>query len=399
MIPVRCGFAINYLGEKVELLESDDIIRAIDWVSTNQKARIINMSFGGPIPQGNLFAQYENSLMNAYNNGIVLVAAAGNEHSDSLSYPASSQYTISVGATDENDNRTNFSNYGNGLDIVAPGKNILTLYRKLINQYTTENGTSFSAPIVSGVAALILSQNPELTPEQVKNIIIQSADKVSGMNGYNYHPEYGYGRINAKKALESVPEIVYNRSINNIVVNNMQIVYARNQIEASNYTMNSGSSVIFKAGNNIKLNTGFKVNSGSNFKAYIGYVQQPCSQIYIMQDEDLYSQSDSSDINISSKIKYSNTDSAHFEIELQTYPNPFHEDVTIEFTTKKFYNQLIVYITDVSGRIVKELTNSTNNPIGKYSIVTNMNGCDSNVYVVVVAADGVLTTEKIIYKD
>lgn len=101
--------------------------------------------------------------------GCVNVCASGNENNSVLSYPASSPYTIAVGAIDKYGNRASFSNYGNGLDVVAPGVNIFTT--DVNDQYDNPNGTSMACPFVAAVAALMLSVNPDLTWQEVRSII------------------------------------------------------------------------------------------------------------------------------------------------------------------------------------------------------------------------------------
>lgn len=165
-------------------------------------AKIINIS---------LMLTY-NSLINqaiayAYNHGVTIVCASGNLDTSSLSYPASDSRTIAVGATDKYDYRwidpdeNKGSNYGNGLDIVAPGDWIYTT--KLLNTYWYYAGTSFAAPIVSGTIALMLSVNSSLTPDQIKTILHKTATKISSytFNSNGWNSEVGYGLLNTYAAV------------------------------------------------------------------------------------------------------------------------------------------------------------------------------------------------------
>ncbi len=149
----------------------------------------------------------ENSAINsaiqyAIDNNVTVVCAAGNENG-SVGFPARNVNVISVGATDTNDQRASFSNYGSSLVISAPGTDIFST--QLSNSYGSSDGTSFSAPIVSGVVTIMLSVNPLLTPANIKSILTSTADKVGG---YNYisgkSNELGYGRINAYAALQQL---------------------------------------------------------------------------------------------------------------------------------------------------------------------------------------------------
>ncbi len=144
----------------------------------------------------------------AYNvYGSIIVASSGNYGLQVLQFPSSNPSVISVGATTQNDTRLLGSNYSENLFITAPGINILTT--TLNNNYTNFGLTSASAPIISGVIALMYSVNPCLTQEQVKNILKETAEKVGGYN-YQWNPnnlghslELGYGRVNAFLAVHA----------------------------------------------------------------------------------------------------------------------------------------------------------------------------------------------------
>lgn len=152
----------------------------------------------------------------AVKNNVIFVASSGNDNKTTyLAYPAAhdKNWVLAVGATDANDIRSLWpsggsSNYGPGLDVVAPGggpasvpSNVATT--GIGGTYVTFTGTSAAAPHVAGLAALIKSVNPNLHSEDVQGIIKASADKISGYtftNGYN--AQVGYGRINAARAME-----------------------------------------------------------------------------------------------------------------------------------------------------------------------------------------------------
>lgn len=143
----------------------------------------------------------------AYYHDISIVCAAGNNAPLlGIVFPASNQYTIAVGATDQNDQRSSLSKYGTGIDIVAPGESIYST--TLSNSYLSDGGTSFSAPQVSGVIALMLSVNPNLTPSEIRTILRNTAKKVSGYtysDGWNQ--EVGYGRLDAYEAVKAAFKI------------------------------------------------------------------------------------------------------------------------------------------------------------------------------------------------
>lgn len=172
---------------------TDHIARAIRYAA-DQGARVINMSLGGGCSSA--IADAVNYAH--FNKGVMVVAAAGN-NSGSILFPAAHDPVIAVGATDKDDKRAWFSNQGERLDVVAPGVNIHSTVPK--NGHDTMSGTSMASPHVAGVVGLLLAQRPELTNNQIRDILRQSADDL-GPNGFD--KEYGYGRVNAYRALQTV---------------------------------------------------------------------------------------------------------------------------------------------------------------------------------------------------
>ncbi|WNB92519.1 S8 family serine peptidase [Bacillus sp. NEB1478] len=189
-----------------EYAYTSDVIDAI-YYAVEHGADIINMSLGGYY-YSDLF---NDAVQYAYQHGVVVIAAAGNERKNNLHYPSSYPNVISVGWTDDDDTLSYWSNYGD-TDITAPGTSI---YSTLPDSYYGElSGTSMASPVVAGVAALILADNPNLTNEQVAQRLYNSADDL-GTTGKD--PLFGNGRVNARKALGlkfAAPQVdkVYNYS-------------------------------------------------------------------------------------------------------------------------------------------------------------------------------------------
>ncbi len=176
------SFDSQGLGTYSEL--ADGIEYAIE-----RGARVINISAGGRKPSLVL----EEAVDRAEENNVVLVAAAGND-AGALLYPAAySPKCISVGASDPEDKKAGFSNFGPHLDLVAPGVNMVSTYP---GGYAVGDGTSFAAPIISGAVGLLLSLKPNLTPDQVRKVLIYTSDDVNGesLPGFDYY--MGYGRAN-----------------------------------------------------------------------------------------------------------------------------------------------------------------------------------------------------------
>jgi len=172
--------------------EEDDAASAILYAIDNG-ARVINMSWGDVF----ISRLLDDVIQYAASQNVVLVASCGNSATDQIHYPSGFAQVISVGATDQNDHLASFSNFGPSIDLVAPGVSILSTIRDA--QYDSSlNGTSFSAPYVSAAAALVLSQDPQLTADQVRGILAATADDL-GDPGPDDH--YGNGRLNVARAL------------------------------------------------------------------------------------------------------------------------------------------------------------------------------------------------------
>lgn len=161
-------------------------------------AKIINLSLGGGEPSETL----RRAIDYAWDSGLLIIAAAGNENSSATVYPAAWPNVIGVGATNEDDSRAPFSNYGPYVSVVAPGVAILSTIKDP-PYYEAWPGTSMSTPLVSGVAALLWSRYPTMSNIQIRNLLFQTTDRVGAtlydINGRN--PEYGYGLVNAASAV------------------------------------------------------------------------------------------------------------------------------------------------------------------------------------------------------
>jgi len=154
-------------------------IQAIYYAVRNG-ARVINMSWGG----GSYSQALHDALAYAYNQGVVLVAAAGNSSLNNdtnemypANFPIPSQLT--VGAVNDWDSLATFSNFGqNRVQITAPG---VSVYSTAVGGYRILSGTSMAAPFVSGLAAMIMSERPDLSGYQIRNLLLNSADSLSNL--------------------------------------------------------------------------------------------------------------------------------------------------------------------------------------------------------------------------
>ncbi|MFE3976863.1 MULTISPECIES: Ig-like domain-containing protein [unclassified Peribacillus] len=184
-------------------------------------AKVINLSLGGEYSR-----TIEYALKHAAAKNVMVVVASGNDGTEGLSYPASSKYAISVGATNALDLVSDYSNYGAKLDMVAPGTGIPSLV--LNGNVTYMDGTSMATPHVAAATALLLSGNPGLKVNEVREILHETSEYVAfeeedNVDPYeDYEPEdgeiiipeeelpvgkdlvSGYGRLNAYSALSTV---------------------------------------------------------------------------------------------------------------------------------------------------------------------------------------------------
>ncbi|OGU60895.1 MAG: hypothetical protein A2X64_11150 [Ignavibacteria bacterium GWF2_33_9] len=174
--------------------EMDDIANGILYCIANG-AKVINMSFGDPFKS--LLLQDVISYANA--SGCIMVASSGNENTGIPHFPSDYDCVISVGASTSDNVRSSISNYGVNLSLVAPGENVLTL--ETGNSYHRISGTSFSAPFVSGAAALLLQKYPNLTSSQIRSTLEANASK---LKAEGWDRLTGAGLLNISQALQNV---------------------------------------------------------------------------------------------------------------------------------------------------------------------------------------------------
>jgi hypothetical protein len=196
-----CG--VNWHGSIMVLrlsleLTSAEVATALDYAAANG-AHVANMSFGSDEfgPEGD--PAVKAAIDNAFDHGVLLVASAGNDDTTQPHYPAAYYNVMAVASTDGEDLKTGHSSFGHWVDIAAPGTDIVTT--DLNNEYIATAGTSFSAPYVGAVGALVLAHRPELTHVEVRAILENTTDPVYYGN---LDPSKGYvgtGRVNAYEAL------------------------------------------------------------------------------------------------------------------------------------------------------------------------------------------------------
>lgn len=257
---------------------SSQLATGISYARTHGAA-VINNSWGD---QGGYFEELHSTVLeDAINTaiksgrngkGMVVVFASGNYNIPTVDYPASfSPDILVVGSIDSSNKRSSFSSYGTCVDVVAPGSDIWSTLPN--NQTGNMSGTSMAAPHVAGLAALIISINPNLTGKEVVDIIEKTAQKVGGYaystvsnrpNG-TWNNEMGYGLCNAFAAVSTAGGDII--TFNDKTVSSTQTVTGW-IITSENVTVTNGAKLTFNAGESVTIKTPFTVNTGSQIEIY-----------------------------------------------------------------------------------------------------------------------------------
>lgn len=165
--------------------------------AVNNGAKVINLSAGGTTSNTTLMR----AITNAIAHGVLFVTITHNDGTGVIRFPGNLTDCITVGATDEQDRRASFSNYGPQIDLCAPGTDIYTVSRTGTLTYWW--GTSFSAPQVAGVCALLASVWPDISHEQARLLLCAGAEDGVGdaTDTLGFDTYYGWGRLNAYNSL------------------------------------------------------------------------------------------------------------------------------------------------------------------------------------------------------
>lgn len=191
LMAIRAGLSLGGSSR----MQDDDSASAIVYAADNG-ASVINMSWGS---EHRSFV-IQDAIDYAYAQGAVLVAAAGNSQKPAAIFPAAYRKVIAVASTEQNQQRFYQSNFGASIDIGAPGNVILST--QIDNQYRLLTGTSMASPHVAGVAALLLAKRPALIHEEVRHILINTADPVHREDSDELDEKFvGAGTVNAERAL------------------------------------------------------------------------------------------------------------------------------------------------------------------------------------------------------
>lgn len=179
-----------------------DIIRGINW-AVSHNAKVISMSLGGPDNGFGPNPAFQDAVNNAWNKGVTVLAASGNSNSDGIFWPAFYNNVISVGATDRNDLKADFSNFGQRVDIAAPGVDI---YSSITGGYELMSGTSMACPMAAGVVGAMWSVAPTgMTNAKLRTALFSTAKPVGTWLHYGLIDMYKAVRAVAVQKLDLAP--------------------------------------------------------------------------------------------------------------------------------------------------------------------------------------------------
>jgi subtilisin family serine protease len=243
---------------------SEDIVSYAILYGISAGVRIFNFSFGDDI-YSNLF---QDIVRFAYSKNITIIASSGNTASDNLHYPSAFDEVISVGAIDANNFRTGFSTYGETVDIFAPGNQILTSSRtgKGLEQFNFDyfyiNGTSFSAPLISSAAAILLSKNKNLTNEEIRGLLVTNTDYIKNQTKWDHFS--ASGKLNILNAYNNID----NPAITRIYMPYQNFSAYNNTVHlviTSAYPFTRNAGVYYSTGNNFSNPVKIFSSAGSQF--------------------------------------------------------------------------------------------------------------------------------------
>ncbi|MDD2889698.1 MAG: S8 family peptidase [bacterium] len=354
----------------------------IQWCTSNG-VKIISMSIGGGGP-----STFVNSKCQAFwNGGGLIFAASGNDGRDTTIYPAAYANVIAVGSTGTTNKRSSFSDYGNYLDLVAPGENICST----IPGSTYEagwSGTSMACPQAAGGAALVWAAKTSLTNSQIRDILLNTATDL-GTTGWD--KEYGWGKINLQAAVIAAKGAsamtgdtgiltVYNSpsTSGNLAVSD--ITYHSSWISSVSPTSfglvpgnSAGVTVIVLA----SLETGYYYDTlfiASN---------DPDNNPYLVPVV----------LKVGDVGMEENSDFGLRNADLGVFPNPTTKALSVKFAISASQN-VSLKIYDAAGRMVKTVFDEVKKA-GSYNPTVNMTGMNSGIYFVLLKTGNHTISKKV----
>lgn len=406
------SISISFSGTTYQMLAN-----GVNWAWQNG-ADVISNSYAGGAPSNIFDNAINNALANGRNGlGCVVVFSSGNGNVNGAEYPSNSNPLIlCVGAIDRCGVRSGridiipqscdawcvgcrpASSFGTPLDVVAGGTSTPTTDRQGANGYTSTNytlnfgGTSAACPYVSGVAALILNTDPNLTVNEVNEIIEQSAQKVrtdlynysntGGRTNGTWNNELGYGLVDAYQAVllaqsgNCSPNLTITQ---NVSAGQSDIQEAINSITATNIIFNNATAE-YDAGSNVWLKPGFHARNGASFEAYIDGCASINSKLEEKPEPEL--------IVIYEKITINDTTLLEDQEIIKAYPNPVTDLLTI-----KSKEEILSW--ELKNQLGKLINNSKSNKKSFLKDRLNVNQLGTGLYILKIN----LNDGRVIYKN
>ena len=302
--------------------------------AVNLNADLINVSWGFSDLSQSLLSVVENALQ----AGIPIIAAAGNTGDVTVNYPAGCLGVISVASTTNTDARSSFSTYGSSIDISAPGSSLYSI--KPGGLYTVKSGTSFSAPLVTAAVALMLSQNNELSNEQIISCLRSGADNIDIFNP-TAQGLMGAGRLNVQQSLNCLVQLNAQYDVEILSILNPTLSSCNTNFSPVVRVRNNGSQTITSLQLNCQLDANFPVQYN-----WTGSIAQGQIELITLNSLSAPVGNHSIKISSSSSLNGSQTDAysgnnykiRYFQIVSSSgQPLPFNEDFSSgNFTSKNW---------------------------------------------------------------
>lgn len=351
---------------------SSSLVAAIETCADNG-SNVVNMSLGG---SGS--SQTEaNAMQNLFNQGVLLIAAAGNSGSansttDALSYPASYNAVVSVAALDSSKSLASFSQKNSQVEIAAPGVDVLSTYPEGTGSqgnYGTMSGTSMASPHVAGVAALVWSHHPTCSAQQIRDALNATAEDL-GSAGRDV--AFGYGLVRTKNAVDYIATNgcdgggqappANNELINGTTVSNL----AATTGDALYYTLDVPAGA---------TDLSFNINGGSgDADMYVRFGSQPTTSTYDCRP---YLSGNTETCTIS------NVQAGTYHVMVRAYSSFSGVNLTGSFTEPTSGGGGSASATDLSGATGSWTHYYVDLPAGMTSLNVNMSGGtgDADLYV------------------
>lgn len=377
------------------------------YYAVDQGAKVINMSVGG----SGYSSTMEDAINYAHDNGVTVVACMHNQNTSSPYYPAAYENTIAVGSTNPNDQRTapfswsitSGSNFGNHIDVVAPGNYIYGLHYQDENYYDSYwGGTSQATPLVTGLASLLLAQDNTRTPDDIREIINTTAQDQVGLSSEDtqgWDQYYGYGRMNAHHALlqNSAPVIVdqsfstEENSANGAIIGTIAATDRDGDILT--YTL---------VGDNTEEPFSISENDGVitvNSSSLLDFETNPTFTLTVLVDDGVLQEEANITVqleDLDEQIIAAINDGIN-EKNIIIYPNPASTNQEIIVHLTEFGNSVNVSLYNLQG---EQLYSQKANPISNEKVLNILlkNNLNAGVYLLEIADQENQMVEKLIIK-